>query len=238
MKQEKTTYIYSDVRFGEESKYSKIALEADKLYHYMYQHGEVIQVMEFLDKNLDSKENGFIEIGSALGGSFHCWANIIKGGKKISVDLPLDESNTPYPAHVSDIIPNYIQERVKTWKENHSNVHQILGDSMNIENINKVEGILDGEKVDFLFIDGNHSYEYHKGDFQNYSKFVRSGGIIAFHDIFGQYRHFWQELLNSEPENCIEIMDTFTDTNDDRHFEPNKDGVGVRGPGIGIYKKK
>ena len=89
MKQEKTTYIYSDVRFGEESKYSKIALEADKLYHYMYQHGEVIQVMEFLDKNLDSKENGFIEIGSALGGSFHCWANIIKGGKKISVHIDL-----------------------------------------------------------------------------------------------------------------------------------------------------
>jgi hypothetical protein len=93
-------------------------------------------------------------------------------------------------------------------------------------------------QVDFLFIDGNHSYEYHKGDFQNYSKFVRSGGIIAFHDIFGQYRHFWQELLNNEPENCIEFVDTFTDTNDDRHFEPNKDGVGVRGPGIGIYKKK
>jgi hypothetical protein len=52
------------------------------------------------------------------------------------------------------------------------------------------------------------------------------------------YRHFCAELLNSEHENCIEIMDTFTDTIDDRHFEPNKDGVGVRGPGIGIYKKK
>jgi predicted O-methyltransferase YrrM len=39
------------------------------------------------------------------------------------------------------------------------------------------------ETFDALFIDGNHSYEYVKKDFENYSKKVKPGGIIAFHDV-------------------------------------------------------
>jgi cephalosporin hydroxylase len=233
----KDVYVFSNERYGSENKYSKIAIEANELYYYMYQDDEVLQVMEFLDNNLKSKNGGFIEIGSALGGSFHCWGNIIKKGKKISVDLALDESNTPYPPMLSEIIPTYIERRVNIWKETFTDVHQILGDSMDINNINKVEEILNGEKVDFLFIDGNHSYEYHKGDFNNYSKFVRDGGYIAIHDIFGQYRHFWHELLAEFPEKCVEIESKITSENDDRHSEVNKDGLSVKGPGIGIYKK-
>jgi len=37
--------------------------------------------------------------------------------------------------------------------------------------------------LDFLFIDGNHMYEFVKMDFEMYSPLVRKGGIIAFHDI-------------------------------------------------------
>ena len=42
-------------------------------------------------------------------------------------------------------------------------------------------------KVDFLFIDANHSYEGVKKDFEMYSPLVRKGGIIAFHDIIPDY---------------------------------------------------
>jgi predicted O-methyltransferase YrrM len=37
---------------------------------------------------------------------------------------------------------------------------------------------------DCAFIDGNHSYEYVKKDYDNYYPLVKSGGIIAFHDAF------------------------------------------------------
>lgn len=37
--------------------------------------------------------------------------------------------------------------------------------------------------IDFLFIDGDHSYEGAKQDFLNYAPLVRPGGIIALHDI-------------------------------------------------------
>lgn len=41
---------------------------------------------------------------------------------------------------------------------------------------------LPDESFDAVFIDGNHSYEYVKQDLENYSKKVKSGGIIALHD--------------------------------------------------------
>jgi predicted O-methyltransferase YrrM len=37
--------------------------------------------------------------------------------------------------------------------------------------------------VDFLFIDGDNTYEGVKKDFEMYSLLVRNGGVIAFHDI-------------------------------------------------------
>ena len=43
--------------------------------------------------------------------------------------------------------------------------------------------VLDSSKIDFLFIDGDHSYDGVKKDYLMYSKLVNKGGVIAFHDI-------------------------------------------------------
>lgn len=45
-----------------------------------------------------------------------------------------------------------------------------------------VEDILEGEWVDFLFIDGDHTLDGVTKDFEMYGPLVREGGIIAFHD--------------------------------------------------------
>jgi predicted O-methyltransferase YrrM len=57
---------------------------------------------------------------------------------------------------------------------------------------------LDNKTIDFLFIDGDHSYKAVKSDFENYSKFVRKGGIIAFHDIIYSegVNRIWNEVKN------------------------------------------
>ena len=39
------------------------------------------------------------------------------------------------------------------------------------------------EKVDFVYIDGNHSYEFVKQDIENYYNLLKRGGILAGHDI-------------------------------------------------------
>lgn len=38
------------------------------------------------------------------------------------------------------------------------------------------------ESIDFVFIDGNHEYEYVLEDITEWSKIVRSGGIVCGHD--------------------------------------------------------
>jgi len=37
-------------------------------------------------------------------------------------------------------------------------------------------------EIDMLFIDGNHSYESVKADYESWHPFLRKGGIVAFHD--------------------------------------------------------
>lgn len=37
--------------------------------------------------------------------------------------------------------------------------------------------------LDFVYIDGNHSYKFVKGDMNNYYKKLKRGGILAGHDI-------------------------------------------------------
>lgn len=60
---------------------------------------------------------------------------------------------------------------------------------------------LNGEKADFLFIDGDHTEGGVEADYNDYKEFVRPGGLIAFHDIVekqplptNQVYHFWKRL--------------------------------------------
>jgi len=38
------------------------------------------------------------------------------------------------------------------------------------------------DKIDFLFIDGNHTYPYVKEDLESWYNFVVDGGFIILHD--------------------------------------------------------
>ena len=58
----------------------------------------------------------------------------------------------------------------------------IEGNSTQENTIKQVQLGLNGKEVDFLLIDGCHDYDVVKKDFENYSRFVRTGGLVAFHD--------------------------------------------------------
>lgn len=88
----------------------------------------------------------------------------------------------------------------------------IRGDSHAEATLRRVETLLAGEKLDVLFIDGDHSYEAVRGDFERYAPLVRRGGLIALHDInedfatrhgvqtssiSGDVPRFWSELKRS-----------------------------------------
>lgn len=65
---------------------------------------------------------------------------------------------------------------------------------------------LAGRAIDFLFIDGDHSYAGVRQDFADYAPLVAADGLICLHDIrpdphgfSGEVWRFWQELAASTP---------------------------------------
>jgi predicted O-methyltransferase YrrM len=89
-----------------------------------------------------------------------------------------------------------------------------------------------GQEIDFLFIDGDHSYPGVKSDFELFRPAVRRGGVIAFHDIVldsrsrggiktaadvGEVPRFWSELKSSQ----VNTRDFVND------FDQDGFGIGV-----------
>jgi len=75
-------------------------------------------------------------------------------------------------------------------------VPDILGDSHKPQTMQELHRLLCRRKIDLLFIDGNHSYESVKQDYDLYAPLTEH--IVAFHDICAtvnsDVQRFWQEL--------------------------------------------
>lgn len=124
-----------------------------------------------------------LEIGTNHGGSFYLWSQLATG-KKISVDL----CEGPFG---NDVLPDdcvALEKEMRSWAPD---VHVIRGDSHDVDVVLKVEAVLDGDLLDFLFIDGDHSLNGVMDDYYNYGRFVKKGGWIAFHDVNDTEFHRW-----------------------------------------------
>lgn len=128
-----------------------------------------------------------LEIGTANAGTLFIWSHCAKS-KVISCDL-LDKAA--------------VRKFYEAFPPADSNckVTMMSGDSHAPEFRKRVESELGGERVDFLFIDGDHTANGVAQDYRDYSGLVRPGGIIAFHDILenqplptNQVFHFWKKL--------------------------------------------
>jgi predicted O-methyltransferase YrrM len=128
--------------------------------------------------NLVEKRNPKIvmEIGTALGGTLFLLSKATSRNTIfISLDLPGGRFGGGYPWWKILLY--------KAFKKKNQKIFLVRKNSHLVETVNVIEKILAGEKIDFLFIDGDHTYEGVKRDFELYSPLVRSGGMIGFHDI-------------------------------------------------------
>lgn len=71
----------------------------------------------------------------------------------------------------------------KSFSKSNQNIELLRIDSHNPATLELVKKHLGNRMIDVLFIDGDHTYEGVKQDFEMYSGLVKKGGIIAFHDI-------------------------------------------------------
>lgn len=160
-------------------------------------YSEILEAARFF-KQLGVTD--FIEIGTDQGGTFLIWSKLSDDGVRISVDLP----HGAYGQAGYDVRR---RDRILTGLG--SQVHMLHGSSHDQGMKDQVAGILDGKKVDFLFIDGDHSYEGVRQDYEMYREFVKPGGWIGFHDISDTKFHrsancrvdrLWSELDGEKVE--------------------------------------
>lgn len=160
-------------------------------------YSELLSLAELI---ASKKPKILLEIGTAKGGTLFMASKLADNDALlISIDLPFGMYGGGYPEWK---IPLY-----KSFKKGNQKIELIRGDSHSIEIYTHVKSILKDHKVDFLFIDGDHTYEGVKRDFELYSTLTSTQSIIAFHDIVSDKSDnpdhfvsvFWNEIKKSYP---------------------------------------
>jgi cephalosporin hydroxylase len=107
-----------------------------------------------------------LEVGSSRGGTLYLFTKFVDPSATLmSVDLRI-----PDP----DLLRSFARGRQR--------VVPFQGDSGAASTLEAVRKVFP-EPIDYLFLDGDHSYEGVRRDFETYGPLVRPGGVVAFHDI-------------------------------------------------------
>lgn len=139
------------------------------------------QEIRSLCQLLDGKDvRTILEIGTANGGTLYTWCRYLDTvSDVISIDLPQGEFGGGYPEDKTKVYRSFAGSK---------NLHFVRGNSHDEHIYEHVRADILGSKIDedgidLLFIDGDHTYEGVRQDFEMYRKLVNEGGIVAFHDI-------------------------------------------------------
>jgi len=164
----------------------------------LFKPGQVKEEVVGLAKVLQKRRpQTIVEIGTGRsGGMLFVYSRTAdKRATIISVDLPGGEFGNSYPAHK---IPIFKRIGLRGQK-----IHLIRASSHDKETFEKVRSLLNGRLADFIFIDGDHTYEGVKQDFEMYGALLAPDGIIALQDIVPckhpdcHVEEFWQDIKNS-----------------------------------------
>ena len=172
---------------------------------------ETIQVRSELQRFAtiiaDLKPNTLLEIGSNKGGTLLVLSRLAApDALVVSLDLPGGDFGGGYKDYHVPIF--------KRFTHGKQQMHLVRGDSHSIQMETSVREIVGNRKLDLLFIDGDHTYDGVKRDFETYSTLVHPGGVIAFHDIAENkmetchVSRFWHEIkLRYRHEEIVESAD-------------------------------
>jgi len=134
------------------------------------------------------------EIGTFRGGTLFIWCRLAQpDAMLISIDLPGGAFGGGYFAKSIPFFQSFCQPG--------QSMHCLRGSSHDAGIRDEFQQLMENRKLDFLFIDGDHSYEGVKKDFEFYAPYVKPGGVVGFHDILQredeptiQVYRFWNEL--------------------------------------------
>lgn len=164
---------------------AKVAREAIEVHGALQKPGELAGLLALL---LDLAPRVVVEVGSDAGGTLWAWRQLPSVEHVAAVSLPNAgyDSGRPLNRHGALVVE---------------------GDSHDPDTADTLAAVLLewGQLADFLLIDGDHTYDGVKADYEMYAPLVRGGGIVALHDICPHPAHpdvqvdrFWAELVGDK----------------------------------------
>ncbi len=174
------------------------------------------EILNFIRSYSKFNPKIILEIGTYDGGTLFFLSKFANPNATIiTMDLPFIRDGVGYtPAR----IPFY--KSLKTKKQKifflRENSHSAIAKE-------KVEKILKNRKIDVLFIDGDHSYKGVKQDFEIFSPLVKTGGMIAFHDI-----------IEHPPDSICKVSDFWNEIKEKYEFQEFFSNIDEKWAGIGV----
>lgn len=128
-----------------------------------------------------------VEIGSARGGTFWALSQVTHDhGHMVTIDIPGGSVIDRYAKSGEDRYGYRDRNVFKQYVKPTQQLSVIDMDSHQQSTLVTLTHALKGRKIDVLFIDGDHTYQGVRQDYEMYSPLVREGGLIAFHDVIVQ----------------------------------------------------
>ncbi|WP_424002638.1 class I SAM-dependent methyltransferase [Haloarcula salina] len=138
-----------------------------------------------------------LEIGTHDGGTFYTWARHVDSAEQIvSLDLPGGAFGGGYSEKKATIYQTFNEDVDMTFVRQNSHKHETF------------EAVSDdlSNPIDFLFIDGDHTYEGVKQDFEMYTDLCSDDAVVALHDIVTHPDN--QEVVTRRREEIDSISDS------------------------------
>lgn len=126
-----------------------------------------------------------LEIGSFFGGTLWHWIKNAKDKTTIvSVDMMVSQEDYRYQEQKES------REKWSNWtKDSKIELKTFLGNSISKEAFQFMQ---ENGPYDFIFLDGDHSYDGVKKDWNNTLKLANKNAIIVFHDVL--FATWWQSI--------------------------------------------
>lgn len=147
----------------------------------------------------NKKPEVIVEIGTALGGTLARWFEI----PSCKVLISIDQSDGIHGGQGFEQRTYTISDALEQANLTGIEFYAVNGDSKDQYLINRVSELLGDRKIDFLFIDGDHTFDGVKGDFEKYEHFLKEESTVALHDVLSSHFHrkaecyvsvFWEQL--------------------------------------------
>ena len=180
------------------------------------------ELAEFLRFLSERTYQTVVEIGTAQGGMLGALCHMAADDALIvSIDLPGGDLDDTLKAEAEDA--RYGKRDTSTmagYRRPGQRIEFLQMDSHDVATRSWMERILDGRAVDLLFIDGDHTYEGVRQDWEMYRQYVGAGGLVGFHDILTHELHkldyvpgvdrLWKEI-KAEGHKVWEFVNTSKD---------------------------